>query len=148
MGAPESEGAQWCQDSAGALSIISTQLQVALDMCSQGWPAMAASSGTLPMSVKVMEHRIHVQVSCSLDSSIVLTTADQGSHVLTFGDNSLGQLGRGNHQRLACSADDWVVREASGKPLSARSIAAGLSHNMAVLASGQVLSQNLPPLPL
>ena len=59
--------------------------------------------------------------------------------MLTFGDNSLGQLGRREHQHLACSAEDWVVREATGKPLKACSIAAGLSHNLAVLTSGQVL---------
>ena len=82
---------------------------------------------------------LHVQVSCSLDSSLVLTAADQGSHVLSFGENSLGQLGRMEEQHVACSAEDWVVREATGKPLRARSIAAGLSHNMAVLTSGQVL---------
>ena len=94
-----------------------------------------------------MEHCIYVQVSCSLDSSLVLTAADQGSRVLTFGDNSLGQLGRRKQQHSACSAEDWVVCEATGKPLRARGIAAGLSHNLAVLTSGQVLLWNLLPLP-
>ena len=66
--------------------------------------------------------------------------------MLTFGDNSLGQLGRREQQHGACSAEDWVVRKATGKPLSACSIAAGLSHKMAVLKSGQVIFCHLPPL--
>ena len=86
-----------------------------------------------------MKHCICVQVSCSLDSSLVLTAADQGGHVLAFGDNSLGQLGRSECPHGAGSAEDWAVCEATSKPLSACSIAAGLSHNIAVLTSGQVL---------
>ena len=109
-------------------------------MCSKGWPAHNCIFTDLtPVPFEMMELCLHVQVSCSLDSSLVLTAADQGSHVLTFGNNSLGQLGRRKEQHFACSAEDWVVREATGKPLRACSIAAGLSHNIAVLRSGQVL---------
>jgi len=81
-----------------------------------------------------------LQISCSLDSSLVLTTADQGAQVLTFGDNSLRQLGRedvhANQSPIA--ADAWALFDSDKKPLSALHITAGLSHAMAVLCSGQV----------
>ncbi len=81
-----------------------------------------------------------LQISCSLDSSLVLTTADQGAQVLTFGDNSLRQLGRGDvhANQNPIAVDAWALFDSDKKPLSALHITAGLSHAMAVLCSGQV----------
>lgn len=81
-----------------------------------------------------------LQISCSLDSSLVLTTADQGGQVLTFGDNSLSQLGREDvhADQSPSDADAWALIDSDKKPLSALHITAGLSHAMAVLCSGQV----------
>ena len=81
-----------------------------------------------------------MQVSCSLDSSLVLTAADGGSHILTFGDNSLGQLGREDlhFEQDARDLHAWMIRGADSKPMCATHITAGLSHSMAVLCSGQV----------
>ena len=81
-----------------------------------------------------------LQIECSLDSSLVLTAANAGGHILTFGDNSLGQLGREN-LHLDQGAEDahaWMLHGADHKPVRATRIAAGLSHSMAVLCSGQV----------
>ena len=85
-----------------------------------------------------------LQVTCSLDSSSVLAASDAGNRILTFGDNSLGQLGREDlHvEHGARDANAWVLHGQNGKPLCATSITAGLSHSMAVLCSGQV---QLPP---
>ena len=85
------------------------------------------------------KQRFFLQVRCSLDSSTVLTSADAGNHILTFGDNSLGQLGRDslNHQG-GKDANLWVLHGTDGEPLCATSITAGLSQSMAVLCSGQV----------
>lgn len=86
-----------------------------------------------------------LQVNCSLDSSLVLTATREGSQILTFGDNSLGQLGQKEQhtERSKAGPHDWAVCGTDNKPLSALSITAGLSHCMAVLSSGQVSRSSL-----
>lgn len=73
-----------------------------------------------------------LQVCCSLDSSMVL--AEDGT-LYTFGDNSLGQLGRPS--RPEHGPEDWIVRGDAGAPLKFERVAAGLGHCLAVTQDGQ-----------
>ncbi len=59
---------------------------------------------------------------------------------MTFGDNSLGQLGREDLHvdQGTRDADAWMLHGSDGKRLCATSLTAGLSHSMAVLCSGRV----------
>lgn len=59
--------------------------------------------------------------------------------IFSFGDNSLGQLGRPGSQQAAPGPDGWIMRGADGQPLKAHSVAAGLGHCLAVTHDGQVL---------
>ena len=116
----------------------------------RGYSAVPASAAIMRYSSAGRQMQVKncgdLQVSCSLDSSLVLTAADEGSQVLTFGDNSLGQLGRAadrDEGQNRSSAPLWAVCDAADKPLSALSITAGLSHCIAVLASGRVTFRSL-----
>ena len=80
-----------------------------------------------------------LQVCCSLDSSLVL--AKDGT-LYTFGDNSLGQLGRPSYPEHA--PEDWVVRDKAGAPLRFERVAAGLGHCLAVTLDGKVCIKSSP----
>ncbi|KAK9915182.1 hypothetical protein WJX75_005773 [Coccomyxa subellipsoidea] len=87
-----------------------------------------------PQKVIALEGIQAKQVCCSLDSSLVL--AKDGT-LHTFGDNSLGQLGRPSLPEHG--PEDWVVRDAAGTPLRFKHVAAGLAHCLAVTLDGKVL---------
>lgn len=67
-----------------------------------------------------------------------MVVAEDG-RLFSFGDNSLAQLGRCVPDQAAeRSAEDWLVKDADGAPLLVTSVAAGLSHCMAVAKGGEV----------
>ena len=66
-----------------------------------------------------------------------MVVAEDG-RLFSFGDNSLAQLGRAPGQAAERSAEDWLVKDASGAPLLVTTVAAGLNHCMAVTGSGEV----------
>ncbi len=53
----------------------------------------------------------------------------------TFGDNSLGQLGRSSCAEHC--PEDWIVRGDAGTPLKFERVASGLGHCLAVTQDGQ-----------
>ncbi len=64
-----------------------------------------------------------------------MVLAEDGT-LYTFGDNSLGQLGRPS--RPEHCPEDWIVRGDAGAPLKLERVAAGLGHCLAVTQDGQV----------
>ena len=88
---------------------------------------------TRSCSFKILISKRLSQVCCSLDSSLIL--AKDGT-LHTFGDNSLGQLGRPSLPEHG--PEDWLMRDAAGTPLRFKHVAAGLGHCLAVTLDGKV----------
>ena len=56
-----------------------------------------------------------MQIASGMDSSLAVESGS--GRLFSFGDGSLGQLGRPADQAGRRQAEDWVVRDAEGAPL-------------------------------
>lgn len=58
----------------------------------------------------------------------------------SFGDNTLGQLGRRQSHERPRELDDWLVCDSKDLPLRVSQVAAGLAHNLALTVDGHVFT--------
>lgn len=79
------------------------------------------------------------KVACGLDHTLV---ACADGRLISFGDNSLQQLGRpvGSYAAGDQAADEWVVCDGAGAPLQVVDVACGLAHSLAITRDHQVRS--------
>lgn len=99
-----------------------------------------------PKEVSILNGAKVRSVSCGLDHTLIMT---QDGNLLSFGDNSLGQLGRavrpeGEHTQpadvSACLVRGPSIQGKRGalKELKFKKVAAGLGHNLGIMNDGSV----------
>ena len=67
-----------------------------------------------------------MQVACGFDFSLAL--AFDGS-LFSFGDSSLGQLGRASSNSGSTDPEDWLVRDSEGRPCCIETVCIDLASN-------------------